>query len=380
MFKFKPTQFGLIVPEKKKQEVKSVFDTNDQLTSKEEREKRIMREELANQKRLALNDASVSAQSVNLEDEYDYDKYLDEKIAVEEAEKKLKTYEKPKSKYIHLLKKRADERNRENEIIYEKQIQKEREEEGEEFAGKEQYITTGYKKKLQEQKKWLAEQAVKDKKDEETSAKTVGNMSDYYMNFMTKNISVMGEEEDIKKHHEELLKKIKIEEEKKKFLNENNTKEMNSFKEEEEGNFLMDPSLKSKEGSSKENKEQREKSHDSNDDKNEDENNYGFLMDPERMKKPVSSSTPSKSSSSNKHNTSSSKHRDTHNHSYNHHHSSERRSRSRSHNHSYQHTSPSSSSSTYHQSHGDSRHRYHESRHSNRSHSRDRSNHHTHRH
>lgn len=52
-----------------------------------------------------------------------------------------------------LLIKQAERRKREDERRKERQIQKEREAEGDEFADKEVFITSSYKKKLEELRK-----------------------------------------------------------------------------------------------------------------------------------------------------------------------------------------------------------------------------------
>lgn len=58
-------------------------------------------------------------------------------------------------KYIHQLMKAVDDRKKEQERREERKIQKEREAEGEKFADKEAYVTSAYKKKLEEQKEEL---------------------------------------------------------------------------------------------------------------------------------------------------------------------------------------------------------------------------------
>lgn len=58
-------------------------------------------------------------------------------------------------KYIHQLIKAVDDRKKEQERREERKIQKEREAEGEKFADKDAYVTSAYKKKLEEQKEEL---------------------------------------------------------------------------------------------------------------------------------------------------------------------------------------------------------------------------------
>ena len=55
-------------------------------------------------------------------------------------------------KYFHALKKAAERRKLEGDLVYEHQAQRELEKEEQDFADKESFVTSGYKKKLQERK------------------------------------------------------------------------------------------------------------------------------------------------------------------------------------------------------------------------------------
>lgn len=61
-------------------------------------------------------------------------------------------------KYIQTLMKKAEERQREQEIIYERKLAKERSKEDHLYADKEKYVTSAYKKKLAEQAKWMEDE------------------------------------------------------------------------------------------------------------------------------------------------------------------------------------------------------------------------------
>ena len=61
-------------------------------------------------------------------------------------------------KYIGKLLQKAKERAREQDIVYERQLAKEREKEDHLYGDKEKFVTGAYKKKLQEQAKWLEEE------------------------------------------------------------------------------------------------------------------------------------------------------------------------------------------------------------------------------
>ena len=55
-------------------------------------------------------------------------------------------------KYIHTLKKAAERRKLEGELVYEHQAQKDIEKDAEEFRDKESFVTSAYKKKLEERR------------------------------------------------------------------------------------------------------------------------------------------------------------------------------------------------------------------------------------
>ena len=55
-------------------------------------------------------------------------------------------------KYIHALKRAAERRKLEGELVYEHQAQREIEKDAEQFRDKESFVTSGYKKKLAERK------------------------------------------------------------------------------------------------------------------------------------------------------------------------------------------------------------------------------------
>ena len=69
-----------------------------------------------------------------------------------EAEKEEKVTQKKdidrKPRYITNLLKQAEIREKENERRIERKVQKEREAEGDEFAGKEQFVTSSYRRKM----------------------------------------------------------------------------------------------------------------------------------------------------------------------------------------------------------------------------------------
>lgn len=80
---------------------------------------------------------------------YQYDEIYEEMVCKKDKEK-VKTKEEKKPQYIENLMKAANKRKIENERRIERQVQKEREKEGDEFKDKEVFVTSAYKKKLEE--------------------------------------------------------------------------------------------------------------------------------------------------------------------------------------------------------------------------------------
>ncbi len=69
-------------------------------------------------------------------------------------------------KYIQALIKKAEQRQREHEIIYEKKLAKERSKDDHLYADKDKFVTSAYKKKLAEQAKWMEEERMRQLQEE----------------------------------------------------------------------------------------------------------------------------------------------------------------------------------------------------------------------
>ena len=80
-------------------------------------------------------------------------------------------------------------REKERDRVYEKKLLKEREVEDKEFGDQPKFMTSAYKKKLIEDKKWEYENMLGDKLDEKTDVRSSG-MEGFYKNLLTKNISM----------------------------------------------------------------------------------------------------------------------------------------------------------------------------------------------
>lgn len=69
-------------------------------------------------------------------------------------------------KYIENLLKKAEQRQREQDIVYERKLAKERSQEDHLYADKDKFVTSAYKKKLAEQAKWLEEERRRELREE----------------------------------------------------------------------------------------------------------------------------------------------------------------------------------------------------------------------
>lgn len=69
-------------------------------------------------------------------------------------------------KYIQNLLKKAEKRQREQEIVYEKKLAKERSKDDHLYADKDKFVTSAYKKKLAEQAKWMEEERLRQMREE----------------------------------------------------------------------------------------------------------------------------------------------------------------------------------------------------------------------
>ncbi|XP_032176624.1 nuclear speckle splicing regulatory protein 1 isoform X1 [Mustela erminea] len=147
--------YGLILPKKAQQlhpvlQKPSVFG-NDSDDDEETSVSESLQREAA--KKQAMKQTKLEIQKALAEDStvYEYDSIYDEmQKKKEENNPKLLLGKDRKPKYIHNLLKAVEIRKKEQEKRMEKKIQREREMEKGEFDDKEAFVTSAYKKKLQE--------------------------------------------------------------------------------------------------------------------------------------------------------------------------------------------------------------------------------------
>ncbi|XP_027965185.1 nuclear speckle splicing regulatory protein 1 isoform X1 [Eumetopias jubatus] len=147
--------YGLILPKKAQQlhpvlQKPSVFgndsDDDDETSVSESLQREAAKKQAMKQTKLEIQKALAEDSTV-----YEYDSIYDEmQKKKEENNPKLLLGKDRKPKYIHNLLKAVEIRKKEQEKRMEKKIQREREMEKGEFDDKEAFVTSAYKKKLQE--------------------------------------------------------------------------------------------------------------------------------------------------------------------------------------------------------------------------------------
>ncbi|KAK3144709.1 hypothetical protein QOZ80_4AG0316770 [Eleusine coracana subsp. coracana] len=103
------------------------------------------------------------------------------------------------SKYIAQLKEKAEQRKREQDIIYERKLQKERSKEDHLFGDKEKFVTSAYRKKLEEQQKWLEEEKRRQRQEEKEDVTKKKDLSDFYFGLQN-NVAFGAQTHDSAKH------------------------------------------------------------------------------------------------------------------------------------------------------------------------------------
>lgn len=135
-----------------------------------------------------------------------------------------------KPKYINKLLATAERRKKENERRIERQVQKEREQEGEEFKDKESFVTSAYRQKLEEMKELEAQEMREEYLESIGDVKKQGNLDGFYRHLYDQKVNY---EDKIKKEpseeaKEEETEKTKDEETEKANKEETSTKKQST--------------------------------------------------------------------------------------------------------------------------------------------------------
>ena len=119
---------------------------------------------------------------------FDYDGHFDgfqdarkQKIARADEERTER-----KSRYIQSLIEKQKEREREDAIVYERRLLKERQKEDHLYGDKEKFVTAAYKKKLEEDAKWLAQEKIDDARETADDVSQKTDLSRFYFNLMSR--------------------------------------------------------------------------------------------------------------------------------------------------------------------------------------------------
>lgn len=117
---------------------------------------------------------------------FDYDAHVDAIQAARRKKVEARQQEKVdrKSKYIAGLLETAEHRKKEQEVLFEKRLEKEREAEEEIYGTKEKFVTGAYRRKLEEEEKWKLEQEKKREEDEANAVEKRGSMAGFYSNYL----------------------------------------------------------------------------------------------------------------------------------------------------------------------------------------------------
>ncbi|KAI3412486.1 DUF2040 domain-containing protein [Psidium guajava] len=118
---------------------------------------------------------------------FDYDGVYDD-MKAKLAQPRALEREERKPKYIQNLLKKAEKRQREQEIVYERKLAKERSKDDHLFADKDKFVTSAYKKKLAEQAKWMEEERLRQIREEKDDVIKKKDLSDFYFN-LEKNVA-----------------------------------------------------------------------------------------------------------------------------------------------------------------------------------------------
>jgi len=122
---------------------------------------------------------------------FDYDSHFD---SIQQARSAPKIDEKVnrQPKYIANLLETAEHRKREQDVLHEKRLEKERKAEEHIYGTTEKFVTSAYRKKLEEEQKWKLEQEKRLREEEQEAVEKKGHMGDFYRNLFKSNVDFKG--------------------------------------------------------------------------------------------------------------------------------------------------------------------------------------------
>ena len=197
--KKKPTLVNLFANDESSDEEND--DNRNGTMSEAERAKKRHNEEIKRQQEAAQAKGDAEAKEIYekaLKEDpnvFAYDDALTDIEKGREATLREKDGEKieRKSRYIAQLKEAADFRKREQDVTYERRLMKEREKEDELYGDKEKFITSAYRKKLEEDEKWKKEELEREQREKEREVQGKSDMTSFYANLMNRNVATGGD-------------------------------------------------------------------------------------------------------------------------------------------------------------------------------------------
>jgi len=203
--------YGLLIP-KKGLSVKgglgkaaAIFNNENSSDEDQGRAKKAVNADINDEssKKIMTKQTQIEMEKAITEDStvYQYDEVYDQmEEKKKEANQKImggggNTQEK-KAKYINKLMKSAELRKVENERRKERKVLKERDNEGGEFDDKEEFVTSAYRQKMEEQA--VEDERVKkqDERDAKNDVTKQKDMSMFYRNLLTKNVAMGGDDKE----------------------------------------------------------------------------------------------------------------------------------------------------------------------------------------
>ncbi|GFR52864.1 hypothetical protein Agub_g15492, partial [Astrephomene gubernaculifera] len=161
----------------------NVFGDDD--SEEEDVERQIARQ--ADKKRAAAKVQQQYAEALAQDPSvFDYDGTYDaEARAAPKQQEKVQR----QSKYIASLLEQAQQRKREQDVLYERRMVRERQQEDHLFEDKERFVTSAYRRKLEEDQKWQAAERQRELEEQRNDVRKVGHMGNFYANLLTKNVA-----------------------------------------------------------------------------------------------------------------------------------------------------------------------------------------------
>ncbi|RZC41707.1 nuclear speckle splicing regulatory protein 1, partial [Asbolus verrucosus] len=142
---------------------------------------------------------------------YQYDEIYDEMDKKRKESKLSRKDLDRKPKYINRLLAAADRRKKENERRIERQVQRERETEGDEFRDKEAFVTSSYKKKLEEMKEMDELEKREDYLESIGDVKKQGNLDGFYRHLYDQKVNCENTDEENESSSEKINTSTKSE-------------------------------------------------------------------------------------------------------------------------------------------------------------------------